>query len=454
MRWFTRLLARARTLTAGSDSVSCGPRRRMKRLRRLASCLKNRLRAQRRAQRLRKVVVNRMLRNLRDKVKQQERDLSDERRKTHELEERLSVWESNVRGAHRAVSSLQGVVWQYEDEGDWHTMPPEGNDQMHQLYLRYLHDPDPEHEETRVATVYSAGVPREVDFHLMQQTRCGTKMVRRIRMLLGVPAEWTTPAAALLQQGNWVRPLYVQVSDQDFLSKVRDILRLTGHAGDASQGCSCMQQAQVKSAYRIENLRLWHGFKLRREALRKQHDSLKVTVTPVALDLDEFDAGGLLRIMTRYQDYFNCSEPLARDVNEKILLHGTTWHNANMIALNGFDHRTCECGMYGDGTYFASSACKSHQYAPAGGSYFCGSKGERTLIISRVALGDAYLAMETLEEERRPPLRNAACGDTYDSIVVEPGPMLGHPDGRQIHQEFVIFDNQQAYPAFVVQYEC
>ena len=161
--------------------------------------------------------------------------------------------------------------------------------------------------------------------------------------------------------------------------------------------------------------------------------------------------------MTRYQDYFDCSEPLACDINEKILLHGTTWHNANMIALNGFDHRTCQCGMYGDGTYFASSACKSHQYAPpcySYASYACGSQGERTLIISRVALGDAYLAKTTLEEERRPPLRNTACGDTCDSIVVEPGPVLGHPSGRQIHQEVVIFDNQQAYPAFVVQYDC
>ena len=42
---------------------------------------------------------------------------------------------------------------------------------------------------------------------------------------------------------------------------------------------------------------------------------------------------------------------------------------------------------------------------------------------------------------------------THDSIVVYPGLILGHHNQHQVHQEYVIFDREQAYPAYVVQYE-
>lgn len=78
------------------------------------------------------------------------------------------------------------------------------------------------------------------------------------------------------------------------------------------------------------------------------------------------------------------------------------------------------------------------------------------MIIARVALGDAYVATETRLTERRPPVRSDASGiatGTYDSIVVEPGFILGHHNPNQVHQEFVIFDREQAYPSYVVQYK-
>ena len=43
-------------------------------------------------------------------------------------------------------------------------------------------------------------------------------------------------------------------------------------------------------------------------------------------------------------------------------------------------------------------------------------------------------------------------GITFDSVVVNPGKVSGHPHKEQIHQEFVICDREQAYPAYVVQY--
>ena len=76
---------------------------------------------------------------------------------------------------------------------------------------------------------------------------------------------------------------------------------------------------------------------------------------------------------------------------------------------------------------------------------------ERTLIIARVALGDAFYARATLKGSKRPPSRSGASG-THGSVVVNPGHISRHHNPNQVHQEFVIFDQEQAYPSFVVQY--
>ena len=68
-----------------------------------------------------------------------------------------------------------------------------------------------------------------------------------------------------------------------------------------------------------------------------------------------------------------------------------------------------------------------------------------------MALGDAALATETRYHERRPPVRSNSSG-THDSIVVHPGLITGHHSQNQVHQEYVIFDREQAYPSYVVQY--
>ena len=347
------------------------------------------------------------------------------------------------------VAGNSGACWQYEESGGWHAVPPEGNDQMHQAYLAYLRDPT---SHNRFATITSAGVARQVDYELMMQRHCGTNKVRQIRILPGVPKQWVTPPASLLQQTDQLRSFYVEI-DGHIHDKVREILQLTGHGQDGSQQCNCMKTATVKSMHRIENWRLWQGYRLRRDALRKEHASYNVSVTPVSLDLDAFDAGtGVGKVMTSNQEVFDCGEPLALDIDEKILLHGTSWECANSIVRSGFDHRTCGRGMYGEGVYFASAACKAHQYTCEDHKSGCCCKRERTLIIARVALGDAYVAKETRKKERRPPVRNSTFGITYDSIVVNPGPIQGHHNSIQVHQEFVICDREQAYPCYVVQY--
>lgn len=334
-----------------------------------------------------------------------------------------------------------GASWQYQVEGSWENMPPRMNEKLLPAYLAYLHKPT---EETRYATLDSGGTCRIYDFEQMQQVNWETQKKRQVRIVAGVPEGWETPAASLLQQCSHLRPLYVKERDPLLLAKVQDIL--TEH----SSGCCghIMQRATVISMYRIENYRVWRGYKARLEALRQEHTSYKIAVTPA-----ELNTGSSHSSIARNQCMFDCGEALAEDVDEKILLHGTTWDNADSIVMNGFDNRTCIRAMYGEGVYFASAACKSHQYTCQAHAKACFCNHERTLIIARVALGDAFYAQETRQNQRRPPVRNQKLGDTYDSIVVNPGPIKRHPHGSQIHQEFVICDKGQAYPCYVVQYK-
>ncbi|CAK9034303.1 Protein mono-ADP-ribosyltransferase PARP12 (ADP-ribosyltransferase diphtheria toxin-like 12) (ARTD12) (Poly [ADP-ribose] polymerase 12) (PARP-12) (Zinc finger CCCH domain-containing protein 1) [Durusdinium trenchii] len=412
----------------------------------------------RKAERERRDLVEDALAQAQETLRDFENLLAAEREKVQvaekKIEEMQDQYSARLEG-QKQISRMdgnRGACWQYEERGGWHAVTPEGNDQMHQAYLSYLRDPTC---HNRFATISVAGVDRQVDYELMTQKRCGTNKVRRIRILPGVPKQWLTTAACLLQQTDQLQSFYVNITDDSYIhDKVREVLQFTGHGQDGSQQCSCMKTATVKSVHRIENWKLWQAYKLRRQILRMGHSSQGVWVTPVPLDLDAFDAGcGVSTIMTNNQGVFDCGETLALDIDEKILLHGTSWDCVNSIVCSGFDHRTCHRGMYGDGVYFASAACKSHQYTCKDHKYACDCKCERALIIARVALGDAYYAKETRYKERRPPVRNSKCGVTYDSIVVNPGPINGHHNAAQVHQEFVICQMEQAYPCYVVKYQ-
>ena len=85
-----------------------------------------------------------------------------------------------------------------------------------------------------------------VDFQLMQQEHLTTQKVRRIRLLTGVPPQWVTPAAELLQQGNELESFYKEVTDLEIWDAIYEILTKTGHAWDPSNQCSCMRRQGFK----------------------------------------------------------------------------------------------------------------------------------------------------------------------------------------------------------------
>lgn len=225
-------------------------------------------------------------------------------------------------------------------------------------------------------------------------------------------------------------------------SKLQAISRLLGHSS-CNRGFDCIafhQRVQIVRVMQVHNSAQWSRYMDCKRHMTNDHR--RFSLTPGTIEPPLPPASRQF-----YLDYGSDFD-IDASVNEALLFHGTSWDIATKdIATRGFDFRLSKFGYYGSGVYFASNGCKSHQYAKAQGH-------TRTVIISRVALGDMCWANRVHRELKRPPRTSTPSGHRrcFDSVVARPGPMPGHVHGVQAHQEFVIFDNCQAYPEFIVEY--
>merc|ERR1711920_217902 len=137
-------------------------------------------------------------------------------------------------------------------------------------------------------------------------------------------------------------------------------------------------------------------------------------------------------------------------MGEQWAFHGTVEESVDKIVKFGFDHRLARnSGFYGQGTYFASQSCKAHQYTceECGPAKECFCRHTRWLILARVAFGSPYYTRRTCKGCKRPPERDDG-PKLHDCVIANPGPMEGHFRRHQDHQEIVIFESAQAYPAY------
>nr|XP_060632028.1 protein mono-ADP-ribosyltransferase PARP10 [Anolis sagrei ordinatus] len=130
---------------------------------------------------------------------------------------------------------------------------------------------------------------------------------------------------------------------------------------------------------------------------------------------------------------------------ERVLYHGTTEQSTREICQHGFNRSFCgkNATLYGHGVYFARKACLSvkEQYSPSGPS------GNKHVFVARTLVGDFTAGRIGL---RAPPFREEDEGEgekeggaprrRYDSTV----------DCPHDPSIFVIFNDTQAYPQFLI----
>ena len=125
-------------------------------------------------------------------------------------------------------------------------------------------------------------------------------------------------------------------------------------------------------------------------------------------------------------------------VNEKRLFHGTSPDAVDAICKENFDWRLNgkNGNLYGDGCYFALEASYSHRYAEEDASK------SRIMFLAKVLVG-SYIKGNS--RFRRPPPKQPSGNqgsDLYDSCVDD----VSNP------KTFVVFDKNQFYPEYVIQY--
>ncbi|MCI4378946.1 hypothetical protein PGIGA_G00222070 [Pangasianodon gigas] len=127
-----------------------------------------------------------------------------------------------------------------------------------------------------------------------------------------------------------------------------------------------------------------------------------------------------------------------RLLNERHLFHGTSQDVVEGICKHNFDPRVCgkHATMFGQGSYFARRAAYSHSFARRS------PRGLHYMFLAKVLTGKFTVGNPGMR--RPPPLcPRQPAGDLFDSCV----------DNCVDPQIFVIFNDDQSYPYFIIQYE-
>uniref|UniRef100_A0A8C5M5S1 Poly [ADP-ribose] polymerase n=1 Tax=Leptobrachium leishanense TaxID=445787 RepID=A0A8C5M5S1_9ANUR len=141
-------------------------------------------------------------------------------------------------------------------------------------------------------------------------------------------------------------------------------------------------------------------------------------------------------------------------INEEMLFHGTGTEFVDAICIHNFDWRVngMHGTLYGKGTYFARYASLSSQYCKNSGKHGntlqkhgitveqISSWAKKSMFLARVLVGDHAIGDPKYV---RPPSKDGSLVNLYDSCVDNPfSPLI-----------YVIFDSNQIYPEYLIQFD-
>lgn len=138
--------------------------------------------------------------------------------------------------------------------------------------------------------------------------------------------------------------------------------------------------------------------------------------------------------------------PVDDKIHEVYLWHGTNPVAAKSISTTDFDLKrvgTARGSLFGRGLYFAESCLKADEYAQPD------ERGFYPVLLARVVLGRPNLCQQS-RSAIDPNLLEHSCTKIppdFDSIIGDRETTVG------TFREFVVFDNNQVYPEFIVWYQ-
>eukprot|EP00415_Alexandrium_ostenfeldii_P001009 UN1009 len=139
--------------------------------------------------------------------------------------------------------------------------------------------------------------------------------------------------------------------------------------------------------------------------------------------------------------------PLETSANEFYLFHGTKPSACDSICKSDFMVRMAGANagtLYGPGIYFAECSSKSDEYASddPSGIY----SGLYAMLLCRVTCG-RVLYTDEVHPNVDDLVRKCATTAEFNSVLGD------REKARGTYREFIVFNNDQAYPAYVVIYK-
>jgi hypothetical protein len=208
---------------------------------------------------------------------------------------------------------------------------------------------------------------------------------------------------------------------------------------DRSAGESVPRRFEVVQVLRNQNPQLWVGYWLKREVIRKEMGSEPHVPGNAVVVLDPKTQSFQPTLIER------STSSLDAGCNEVFLFHGTRPSAADRICEKAFKIELAGSNrgmLYGPGLYFAESSSKSDEYAQADsdGLY----QGLYATLLCRVVMGNWLYNDEVRPDEQE--LANNCLRGQYHSVVGD------REKCRGTFREYVVYDNDQAYPEFIVIY--
>lgn len=196
---------------------------------------------------------------------------------------------------------------------------------------------------------------------------------------------------------------------------------------------------EVVAVQRNENPKLWASYYRFREQLAEQLQSEGIRRWEVKTQT----LGCKHPEVKNFYDQAN----MRQDLNEYYLFHGTSPAAAKAICQNHFrvDKAGSNAGtLYGPGIYLAEASTKADEYATDDkDSIFTGLYG---MIVNRVLCGNIHYNADI-----RPPVQ--ALVDSIAKDGTHHAIMGDREKCRHTYREFIVFNNMQVYPEYVVIYK-
>lgn len=252
-----------------------------------------------------------------------------------------------------------------------------------------------------------------------------------------VPAYWTNQDLAVpFNQRN-------EVSEQ-WRKQIQTLLDGTFNGVRTRDRSGAVPSSlRLVKCHRVENSTIWTRYQRAKERVQERRPDKVRPVSDLHCDPLAGPPQELRPVKTQELLDVKVAEHLDHTVNEHFLWHGTTPAGAIGISTDGFKLKLAgsHAGTYfGNGCYFAESSSKSDEYAREGDDLLAGICA---LLLCRVTCGSLFRTTQPDETA----IQNALRSGEYDAVLGDREASVG------TYREFVIYEEDLAYPEYVVLYE-